>query len=280
MNGTLYVPPSKDHTCEPRNWAEIQRLQREYKKNMGRKRGRTVKAETTTIKRAKVVEKGNESNPEDYDAEDSYMDSSNVVEPQIIADMSKVNKAEILTKFSSSASFNTVSFYSPSAFFLSNCCKELNIKYSNDAYKFWSHILIEKVKATSRPLTVHKTKEAMYHGFSCLSLYFTGTEANTAIIREMVNRYVYNNFKTLGNCMGHDFSQYSHETPIIREALWSFALTGIHLECLSRWFECRIAIFEGKKWKRYGNWDAEESAAPIFIMEVKDGKYNPILTLA
>uniref|UniRef100_A0AC35GQ00 Uncharacterized protein n=1 Tax=Panagrolaimus sp. PS1159 TaxID=55785 RepID=A0AC35GQ00_9BILA len=154
MNGTLYVPPSKDHTCEPRNWAEIQRLQREYKKNMGRKRGRTVKAETTSIKRAKVIEKGSE-----------------------------INKAEILTKFSSSASFDTVSFYSPSAFFLSNCCKELNIKYSNDAYKFWSQILIEKVKATSRPLTVHKTKEAMYHGFSCLSLYFTGTEANTAIIR-------------------------------------------------------------------------------------------------
>uniref|UniRef100_A0A914QAH8 Uncharacterized protein n=1 Tax=Panagrolaimus davidi TaxID=227884 RepID=A0A914QAH8_9BILA len=56
MNGTLYVPPSKDHTCEPRKWAEIQRLQREYKNNMGRKRGRTAKAETTVNKRAKVVE--------------------------------------------------------------------------------------------------------------------------------------------------------------------------------------------------------------------------------
>uniref|UniRef100_A0AC35FQ62 Uncharacterized protein n=1 Tax=Panagrolaimus sp. PS1159 TaxID=55785 RepID=A0AC35FQ62_9BILA len=142
MNGILYIPPSKDHTCEPRNWAEIQRLQREYKKNMGGKRGRTDKSETTAIKRAKIVEKASESNPEDNDAEDSFMDSSNVVSSQIIADMSKVNKAEISTKFSS------------------------------------------------------------------------------------------------------------------------------------------IAIFEEKKWKRYGKWDAEESAAPIFVMEVKDGKYNPILTLA
>uniref|UniRef100_A0A914YGS4 Uncharacterized protein n=1 Tax=Panagrolaimus superbus TaxID=310955 RepID=A0A914YGS4_9BILA len=274
IDGNLYVPPSSEHTCGPRIYSEIQRLQGEYKRNMGRKRGRTVfSMEAATTKRARnVVHRDDEASnsPEECDFEDSYMDNSNL-EHQVLTNVEQYSPSDHVT---------SVSFYAPSAFFLSKCCKELNVKYSSEAYKFWSRILIEKVKFTSRPLTTCPTKEGMYHGFSSFSIYFTGNESSTAIIREMMNRYVYNNFKSLGYCMGHDFSQYSHETPIIREALWSFSLTEIHLECISRWFDCRIGIYEEKKWKRYGNWDDEESAAATFLMEIKDGKYNPVLALA
>lgn len=92
----------------------------------------------------------------------------------------------------------TVTHYNPSAFFLSSCCKKLNINYSTDAYKFWGQVNIAEISSTSRPQNIFETSEQMYHGFNCLSLYLTGTESNTILIREMINRHIYENFKSLG----------------------------------------------------------------------------------
>uniref|UniRef100_A0A914Y8X7 Uncharacterized protein n=1 Tax=Panagrolaimus superbus TaxID=310955 RepID=A0A914Y8X7_9BILA len=76
--------------------------------------------------------------------------------------------------------------------------------------------------------------------------------------------------------MGHNFSQYNHENPIVRDTLFSFGLTEVHLECLSRWFDCRIGVYDEKNWKRYGNWDDGNSDAATFLITMQDGKFMPI----
>uniref|UniRef100_A0AC35FN66 Uncharacterized protein n=1 Tax=Panagrolaimus sp. PS1159 TaxID=55785 RepID=A0AC35FN66_9BILA len=173
----------------------------------------------------------------------------------------------------------TVTFFHPSEYYLRQTCKKLGIEENIEGYEFCNRMKIKKIRMSSYPFVVYQTSESKYLGFSCLSLYLTGNESNTILIREMINRFIYNNFKTLGECMGHDFSQLSHETPLIRDTLWSNVMTEVHFQVISRWLHCRIGIYENDAWKRYGNWKNEDSDFPTFIIELKNGKYNPILEL-
>ena len=81
----------------------------------------------------------------------------------------------------------------------------------------------------------------------------------------------------LGNCLGHNFSEYSRETPFMGEIFTSFSLTDVHLEMMSKWLGIRFAVFTNDEWKLYGNWN--ENGLPSVIMECNNGKYQPILSI-
>jgi hypothetical protein len=279
----LFVPYNDAHICDPRLYEDIQRKQEkiEFGKTTGRNADRILRSKRARVT-AEDTDTSNSPIAGDYD--DSY-DTSEPPEPKK-SRIIKNDNTNVQQRFSApkvygpSNTSTMVNYYNPSAFVIAQCCKKLNIKYTPEAYTFWSNIDFNHISPSSRPTKTFPTKESMYHGFSCFSLYLTGNESNTILIREMINRFVYNNFKTLGECMGHDFSQLSHETPLIRDTLWSFSLTEVHLECISRWFDCRIGIYGNGEWKRYGEWDIEDCDALTFLVEFKNGKYSPILSVS
>uniref|UniRef100_A0A914XW85 Uncharacterized protein n=1 Tax=Panagrolaimus superbus TaxID=310955 RepID=A0A914XW85_9BILA len=290
VENRLFVPYPDAHSCKPRLYEEVQNRQKNNESKLGKKRersqDRSLRSKRTRIA-AEDTDTSNSPTTGEYDEGYNVVETSEILKPKKSAITEKVQEtiapSSIATmkvkKYAPSNDSTIVNYYNPSAFFLSECCKKLCIKYTSTAYQFWSNNECEQVSSLSRPYKTFPTSEEMYHGFSCFSLYLTGNESNSSLIREMTNRYIYNNFKSLGKCMGHDFSEFNHETPIIRETLFSFSLTEIHLECLSRWFDCRIGIFNNGKWTRYGNWDDEDCDVLTFLMQIKDGKYDPILSL-
>uniref|UniRef100_A0A914YJQ2 Uncharacterized protein n=1 Tax=Panagrolaimus superbus TaxID=310955 RepID=A0A914YJQ2_9BILA len=170
-------------------------------------------------------------------------------------------------------------YYRPSEYDLAQICEKVDLKFTKMGYEFSTKIEINQITPTMSPSVVHKTKEDEFKGFNCFSLFLTGTEENTPIVRDAINKYIYNNFKTFGKVMGIDFSELNYETPLIKKTIFSRFTTPIHFEIMCQWFECRIAIYDRGIWIKYGNWNEEEFYLPTFLIESDYGKFNPILKL-
>uniref|UniRef100_A0A914PUG4 Uncharacterized protein n=1 Tax=Panagrolaimus davidi TaxID=227884 RepID=A0A914PUG4_9BILA len=149
----------------------------------------------------------------------------------------------------------TIKCYKPSTFFLKKSCEKLEINFFNEAYNmFWFNF--QKVSPNSIPENIYETFEEIYHGFECISLYFTGNEENAAIIQNPISR------EKEG------------------ETLFSKSIKELHFQTISKWFDCRIGIFVGNNWKRFGNWSETDSDIPTMLLEMKEnGKYSIIKSL-
>uniref|UniRef100_A0AC34FF83 Uncharacterized protein n=1 Tax=Panagrolaimus sp. ES5 TaxID=591445 RepID=A0AC34FF83_9BILA len=199
--------------------------------------------------------------------------------PLSIKQQQKYDTAETLALQRRANPSTNVSFYHPSEYYLSQTCKKVNLQFTENAYEFCNKMKFKYILPTSFPSLIHPTTNNEYPGFNCFSLFLTGNESNSLGIREMTNKYIYKNFKALGHCLGHNFSEFNHFNPIIFDAVWSFSTTPIHFEMLSLWFECRIGIYENGRWTRYGDWDDANANIPTFLMESMNGKFHPILEL-
>uniref|UniRef100_A0A914R8Z8 Uncharacterized protein n=1 Tax=Panagrolaimus davidi TaxID=227884 RepID=A0A914R8Z8_9BILA len=162
----------------------------------------------------------------------------------------------------------TINCYKPSSFFLKKSCEKLEIEVYNEEYNiFWFDF--KKVSQNSIPENIYETFEEIYHGFECISLYFTGNEENAAFIREKINQHFY---------------YQNSENPISREkegeTLFSKSIKDLHFQTISKWFDCRIGIFVENNWKRFGNWTETDSDIPTMLLEMKEnGKYSIIQSL-
>uniref|UniRef100_A0A914QWR9 Uncharacterized protein n=1 Tax=Panagrolaimus davidi TaxID=227884 RepID=A0A914QWR9_9BILA len=84
----------------------------------------------------------------------------------------------------------TIKCYKPSSFFLKKSCEKLESEVYNEEYNmFWFDF--KKVSPNSIPENIYETFEEIYHGFECISLYFTGNEENASFIREKINQHFY-----------------------------------------------------------------------------------------
>uniref|UniRef100_A0A914QNA6 Uncharacterized protein n=1 Tax=Panagrolaimus davidi TaxID=227884 RepID=A0A914QNA6_9BILA len=162
----------------------------------------------------------------------------------------------------------TINCYKPSSFFLKKSCEKLEIEVCNEEYNiFWFDF--KKVSPNSIPENIYETFEEIYHGFECISLYFTGNEENAAFIREKINQHFY---------------YQNSQNPISREkegeTLFSKSIKELHFQTISKWFDCRIGIFVENNWKRFGNWTETDSDIPTMLLEMKEnGKYFIIKSL-
>uniref|UniRef100_A0AC34GJ55 Uncharacterized protein n=1 Tax=Panagrolaimus sp. ES5 TaxID=591445 RepID=A0AC34GJ55_9BILA len=95
-----------------------------------------------------------------------------------------------------------------------------------------------------------------------------GDEEKAAVIREKINVHHYNE---------NSESLFPIDREIEGKSIFSQTITEAHLQSLAKWFECRIGIFFEGKWTKYGNWTL--AGIPTLLMERKDGKYAPILSL-
>uniref|UniRef100_A0A914PIK5 Uncharacterized protein n=1 Tax=Panagrolaimus davidi TaxID=227884 RepID=A0A914PIK5_9BILA len=292
-NETFWAPLAYLHTCFPKTLESFEREQNKHDNpqkigtsNVERKR-KEIMSNVLPKKKARI----DQLNAQNHGLKNGQKSTKDPIQnvschsianaftkkvDEIIMD-SNPNQQNVIPQPSHAT--KTVTFFHPSEYYLRQTCKKLEIQENIEGYEFCNRMKIKKIRISSYPFVVYQTSESKYHGFSCFSLYLTGNESNTILIREMINRFVYNNFKTLGECMGHDFSKFDHETPLIRDTLWSNVMTEVHFQIISRWLHCRIGIYENDAWKRYGNWKNEDSDFPTFIIELKNGKYNPILEL-
>uniref|UniRef100_A0AC34GTQ3 Uncharacterized protein n=1 Tax=Panagrolaimus sp. ES5 TaxID=591445 RepID=A0AC34GTQ3_9BILA len=173
-----------------------------------------------------------------------------------------------------SSALMNLHFYYPSSVDLKNCCEKLELGFHQKAYAFWGSIEIDKFSLTSVPDKLHSNSN---NGFASISRFLTGSEDYALVIKEVLNKCFFDNMKTLGNESGYDISSWDHSK--VSATLFTNAMVDIHFVALVHLIHCRIGIFDGEKWTRYGIWNEGDSNVVTFLLAFINDMYCPILSL-
>uniref|UniRef100_A0AC34FFJ4 Uncharacterized protein n=1 Tax=Panagrolaimus sp. ES5 TaxID=591445 RepID=A0AC34FFJ4_9BILA len=167
--------------------------------------------------------------------------------------------------------FEPFKYYSPSEYFISKCCEDLGIQFIRKEYvEFLSKVDLDEITSNLKPNKFLPRKDNS--GFSCFSIFFTGNEQSTEIIREKVNEYFVDHLDVL-------------DKEKIKKVLLSQILLNEHLEVIVQMFKCKILVYCNGGWKKFGAWDIEEKGTyiPVFVIEKKENqnkvKYELVLSL-
>uniref|UniRef100_A0AC35G485 Uncharacterized protein n=1 Tax=Panagrolaimus sp. PS1159 TaxID=55785 RepID=A0AC35G485_9BILA len=305
----ISVPPDGEHICKPRNLKEIREQQTTlFKKGKKRPNNKDIStvAEHGISKRTRKsvtkIEQDPElsANVEDGDNGNAFCDDSITPEPfpstsnsraetleeqnKPMAEVSDANASlpKIQTYALSNCSTN-VEFYYPSSGDTKKCCEKLGITFSQaikvSSHKFWGEIIVTNVGPASIPNVIYHVSSAERTGYSCFSLFLTGTVTNALEIKKnFLENYFFKNLEKMGrDYYGKDFSSISDQETI--KILLADDLTKYHLQALSDFFECRIGVFVDGNWERYGNWNDETANIFTFLMKKEGDKFSPILSM-
>uniref|UniRef100_A0AC34F5K5 Uncharacterized protein n=1 Tax=Panagrolaimus sp. ES5 TaxID=591445 RepID=A0AC34F5K5_9BILA len=175
-------------------------------------------------------------------------------------------------------------FNHPSAKWLKNACKKLNISYHHEAYCIWAKINISSITETSKPKDVCKMTDEKFSSFCALSYLVSGKE-NEKVGNAIKNNF-YDCFKTLGIVGGIDFSTLTHESEIIKQNIFAEYLTPELWEIVVKMLECRIGIFNENKFVKYGDWDNTQNESSdknyeiyTLLFQIIDEKYYIVKSL-
>uniref|UniRef100_A0AC34F4E1 Uncharacterized protein n=1 Tax=Panagrolaimus sp. ES5 TaxID=591445 RepID=A0AC34F4E1_9BILA len=291
---TLKVKPAND-ICTPRLRIEIQQEQQLFSQKNSQNKSQNSGSSRSKKSRADdlLMRQESETPVNDYERNEAdnverWNDFFHASSPP--SRLNSVNPAVVLSGrtpsppdrvYSNSpvdTSMSAVRFYHPSGLFLSQCCEKLEFVYSHNAYAFWAQIYAHFIKPNSIPENTYTVVNQRMSGFASMSLFFTGSEDNASEIKDKFVKYFLQNSLAIGDAIGEDLSQSFN--PKVIETTSANDLLAIHFVALSRWFECRFAIFDDGHWKRYGNWNIYDlkNYIPIVMMEKKNGKYSPIFT--
>ena len=90
-----------------------------------------------------------------------------------------------------------VTFYTPSGFDLTKCCKKLNISYDQKANQLWATFNVNyKIKSYSN--TIETIPSQPMGGFQCLSTLFTGSPDSFHLINLSINNVLCETFQRSG----------------------------------------------------------------------------------
>uniref|UniRef100_A0AC35F3V5 Uncharacterized protein n=1 Tax=Panagrolaimus sp. PS1159 TaxID=55785 RepID=A0AC35F3V5_9BILA len=166
--------------------------------------------------------------------------------------------------------YKPIKYSTPAETFLKECCKELGLKFmSKKCLRLLSNIKITTITSNSKPATIFSANDKS--GFGCFSLFFTGTEKSTLVIRRKVREK-----------MMDDLVKFDEEK---LKTIMCYVLTTKDLETIVQWFKCRIMVYCNEAWTKYGDWNnfGGESCVPLFVLEKKEFKgkfvYQIVLTV-
>uniref|UniRef100_A0A914PZS6 Uncharacterized protein n=1 Tax=Panagrolaimus davidi TaxID=227884 RepID=A0A914PZS6_9BILA len=164
----------------------------------------------------------------------------------------------------------TYKFNHPSSSWLENVCKKLEITYSFSAYCLWAEIQIMQIKDISKAQDIHYFKSGKSSGFRALSFLLSGTENKK--VKNVICKYFFDNFKTLGIFSGQDFSLLSHDSEIIKKFIFAEQFTPELWEITAKWLKCRIGIFENNTLIKHGNWMKNDDNEIITLLFKKENE--------
>uniref|UniRef100_A0AC34F509 Uncharacterized protein n=1 Tax=Panagrolaimus sp. ES5 TaxID=591445 RepID=A0AC34F509_9BILA len=269
-NETFHVPVN--HICNPISYIESKEEQNKIKE-MVSKISTGLEVELSICSKHKPEDSSNDN------LSDNISKCSNVS----LRSLSVIGEeGEVETAANGSVSCRDLSssnlpikFYHPSAHFLEQCCKQFELDYTHLSYSFWGKIKIDEIAHNFIPDIFHSILNEKSSGFSCLSLYLTGSEGNGDYIKNKLNGFVLDNTNFLGQKIGKNLS--ASNNPILRECITSINPHQLHLEVFCHLCNCKVFIFAGGIWKQFG--ETKVNRIPIFLMALQNGKYCPILHL-
>uniref|UniRef100_A0A914YHI0 Uncharacterized protein n=1 Tax=Panagrolaimus superbus TaxID=310955 RepID=A0A914YHI0_9BILA len=159
-------------------------------------------------------------------------------------------------------------FNHPSTSWLENVCKLLEISYNFSAYCLWAEIQITQIKEASKPQNVQYFKSGKSSGFRALSYLLSGTENKK--VKNVICKYFFDNFKSLGTFGGHDFSSLTHDSEVVKNFIFAEQFTPELWEITAKWLNCRIGIYENNVFIKHGDWSKSDNNKIITLLFKKE----------
>uniref|UniRef100_A0AC34FF33 Uncharacterized protein n=1 Tax=Panagrolaimus sp. ES5 TaxID=591445 RepID=A0AC34FF33_9BILA len=166
-------------------------------------------------------------------------------------------------------------FNHPSTYWLENVCKKLELTFSFSAYCLWAEIQISQFKETSKPQNVQYFKSGKSSGFRALSYLLSGSENKK--VKNIICKYFFDNFKSLGIFGGHDFSVLTHDSEVVKKFIFAEQFTPELWEITAKWLNCRIGIFENTVFIKHGDWCKSDDTKIITLLFKKENENYSIV---
>uniref|UniRef100_A0AC35GWU2 Uncharacterized protein n=1 Tax=Panagrolaimus sp. PS1159 TaxID=55785 RepID=A0AC35GWU2_9BILA len=161
----------------------------------------------------------------------------------------------------------TFSFDQPSAATLKEMCKKLNVKYCNDAYKFWGEIIFENILPASDNIKTHSIKSKNI--FACFSQFFTGKVNSCYFLQDIINK-----------AFCEELIESGIETSETEQIFLDYTVSDRHLKFIAKFLSCKIGIYENGILKKYGNWEIQNYTDILnLILSFENGLYSVVLDL-
>uniref|UniRef100_A0A914P880 Uncharacterized protein n=1 Tax=Panagrolaimus davidi TaxID=227884 RepID=A0A914P880_9BILA len=161
----------------------------------------------------------------------------------------------------------TFSFNQPSAATLKEMCKKMNVKYCNDAYKFWGEIIFENILPASNNIKTHSTKSENI--FACFSQFFTGNVSSCYFLQDVINK-----------AFCEELIESGIEPSETVQVFIDITVSEEHLKFIAKFLSCKIGIYGNGNLKKYGNWkNRDKSDVLTLILSFENGLYSVVLDL-